>query len=152
MEEAGDPIPGGGGAMAVLPGQGCAEVLQQTDLVQPAARSGEDRQWTREEWYEESDEEETIHWTDLVSSVGRGETHQIVDHGYVAGEHCQQATSGHDERATRLQSLLDHGEQEHLRLDQGVVEGEEQSETDSELSEESVDPELQQTVPKGMSL
>ena len=55
-----------GGAMEVLPGLGCAEVLQQTEWVQSAALSGEDRQWTSEEWYEELDEEEVIQWTDLV--------------------------------------------------------------------------------------
>ena len=70
--KAGIAILGEGGAMAVLPGLGCAEVLQQTELVQSAARSGEDRQWTIEERYEESDEEEVIQWTDLVQSVGRG--------------------------------------------------------------------------------
>ena len=138
-------ILGEGGATAVLPGRGCAEVLQQTELGQSATRSGEDLQWTSEEWYEESDEEEVIQRTDLVQSVGCGETRQTVDSGCVAGEVHQLANGGHGEGETRMQSLLDHGDRERLRMDQRVVGEEDRSEADSELSEESVDPELQLT-------
>ena len=87
--KAGIAILSEGGGTAVLPGLGCAEVLQPTELVPSAARSGEDRQWTSEEWNEELDEEEVIQSTDLVQSVGCGETRQTVDCGCVAGEHRQ---------------------------------------------------------------
>ena len=80
-----------------------------------------------------------------MQSVGRGETCQKVDLGCAAEEICQLATGGLGKGETRLQSLLEHCEQERLWLDLGDVGGEDRSPTDSEQSEESADSKLQLT-------